>query len=112
MQRGDSSLGVLSWIVPRHQDSPGAAVTAALPLHPREACAQPHAAIAPSGTKDVGSCTRHVRSKQRTVKTTPEPPARAAGREMPLDAKAPQSSQKFVLDLKPCVFTWEKYRNS
>lgn len=49
--------------------------------HPGQACAQPHTAISPSGIKDVGSCICHMLSKQHTVKTTPEPPARAAERE-------------------------------
>lgn len=36
-------------------------------------------------------------------------PARGVGREMPLDIKALQSSQKFAFDLEPHIFTWEKY---
>jgi len=36
-------------------------------------------------------------------------PARGVGRETPFDIKALQPSQKFALDLKPHIFTGEKY---
>lgn len=79
---GDSSPGFLSCTAPPHQGSPRAAGTAAS----RGSCAQPHAAMGPAGTKDVGSCT------WQTVETTPEPPARAGqrDREVLLYSTAPQ----------------------
>lgn len=93
-------------------------------LHPNEPYAQLYATVSLSGTKDARELrVSHVRfvyceyHSPLLGKTTLErrvrllPPARGAGREMPFDRKAPQSTQTFAFDLKPHIFTWEKCLN-
>lgn len=98
MQRGDSSLGFLAG---SHLDTKALQEQQSL-QHPGQACAQYHIATSPSGIRDVGKCICHVHSKEYTVKTTPEPPARAADRE---SCQWTQKHRSLVKSLDPkCCF--------